>query len=132
PGPAPDAAQRVQTPAIALIVYAALGAAFQVLGLILSATGAGLEMIERQLPPEVAFGGGLAIAQNVVSLLVAGGVIYGALQMKQLRSHTLAIVGAALACIPFINPCCCLIGLPLGVWAIVVLVKPEIKAAYQG
>jgi hypothetical protein len=31
--------------------------------------------------------------------------------------------------IPCISPCC-LLGLPIGIWALVVLLKPEVKAAF--
>ncbi len=36
----------------------------------------------------------------------------------------------AAAMIPCVSPCC-LLGLPLGIWALIVLVKPEVKAAFQ-
>lgn len=38
---------------------------------------------------------------------------------------------AILAMIPCVSPCC-LLGLPLGIWALIVLLKPEVKAAFQG
>ena len=35
-----------------------------------------------------------------------------------------------LAMIPCLSPCC-LIGLPIGIWALVILMKPEVKAAFK-
>jgi hypothetical protein len=131
PAPAPDAAARVAPPAIALIFYAGLGIATQTLSLILHATGVGLEAIARDLPPDLVLGGGFAIAGNVLSILVGALMIYGALQMRNLRLHTLAIVISVVAFIPILNPCCCFIGLGPGIWALFVLLKPEIKAAFQ-
>ena len=35
-----------------------------------------------------------------------------------------------IAMVPCISPCC-LVGLPIGIWALVVLMKPEVKAAFR-
>jgi hypothetical protein len=56
-------------------------------------------------------------------------IICAALQMKALRNHGFAMTGAILALIP-----CNLawvFGLPFGIWALVVLSKPEIKSAFR-
>ena len=56
-------------------------------------------------------------------------IICAALQMKALRKHGFAMTGAILALIP-----CNLawvFGLPFGIWALVVLSKPEIKSAFR-
>jgi hypothetical protein len=129
--PAPDAAERVTPPAIALIVYASLGVVVQLLGLLASLTGVGLDALKREVPMEGLLGGGLSIAGAIIGLAVAGFIIYGALQMRNLRSHVLGIVAAVMAFVPFVNPCCCFIGLAPGGWALFILLKPEIKAAFQ-
>jgi hypothetical protein len=62
----------------------------------------------------------------VASLFVIG----GAVQMLRLRTRTLAALGSILA-IVLIYPGCCLLGLPFGIWSIVVLNKPEVKDAFR-
>lgn len=56
-------------------------------------------------------------------------ILVGALRMGSLRGRTLAMVGAICAIIPA-NSCCC-IGLPLGIWALIVLMNPDVKAAFE-
>ena len=51
-------------------------------------------------------------------------------QMKALENYPLALTASILAIIPCLSPCC-LVGLPIGIWAIVVLSKPEVKAAFH-
>lgn len=61
--------------------------------------------------------------------LLSGLSLFGAIQMKNLRSYGWAWAAAIINCIPCYGSCCC-IGLPLGIWAIIVLIKPEVKAAF--
>ena len=57
-------------------------------------------------------------------------VLVGAIQMLRLRTHSLALVGAITAMINIGN-CCCLLGLPIGIWSLVVLLRPEVKSAFE-
>jgi hypothetical protein len=57
-------------------------------------------------------------------------IILGALKMRQLRTYGLAMTGTVMALIPCTNSCC-LIGLPLGIWAMIVLVNADVKAGFQ-
>jgi hypothetical protein len=50
--------------------------------------------------------------------------------MQQLTSHGLAMAAAIIAMIPCFSPCCVL-GLPFGIWALVVLSKPEVKSQFH-
>jgi hypothetical protein len=54
-------------------------------------------------------------------------IILGAWNLMQLRSHQLALVGSILAMIPSAGM---LIGLPMGIWALILLQKDEIKNAF--
>lgn len=54
--------------------------------------------------------------------------ILGAIAMLRVRGRGMAMFGAIVMCIPCVGPCCGL-GLPIGVWALVVLFKPEVKDA---
>src|SRR5262249_52432082 len=63
--------------------------------------------------------------------MVGGGfIIFGALKMMKLQSWGIALAASILAIIPCTSPCCCT-GLPIGIWAIVVLVNSDVKAAFR-
>lgn len=72
--------------------------------------------------------GVLSKVLNIVASALSGLMIYGAWQMKNLKSYPLAFTAAVLGLIP--GNCCCLT-LPVGIWAIVVLLKPEVKAEFR-
>ena len=57
-------------------------------------------------------------------------ILFGALKMKKLESYGLAMAASIIAMIPCFSPCC-LLGLPIGIWAVVVLSKPEVKSAFH-
>lgn len=70
---------------------------------------------------------GAAVA--AVNLPVTLVILVGGLRMKRVRSYGLSLAAAICGMIPVVNPCCCL-GLPFGVWALVVLLNPDVKAAF--
>jgi hypothetical protein len=51
------------------------------------------------------------------------------MKMQKLENHQLAFTASILAMIPCVSPCCFL-GLPFGIWALVVLNKPEVKSQF--
>jgi hypothetical protein len=63
--------------------------------------------------------------QGTVSLVI----LLGAVQMIRLRTRWLAMTGSILAVIPVIGPCFCL-ALPFGIWAIIVLLLPDVREAF--
>jgi hypothetical protein len=50
--------------------------------------------------------------------------------MKRLENHGMSMAAAIIAMVPCISPCC-LIGLPIGIWALTVLNDPSVKAAFR-
>jgi hypothetical protein len=73
--------------------------------------------------------GTISVVFAIIGILIGGLIFYAALQMRKLQSYGLAMAGSIIAMIPCISPCC-IIGLPIGIWALVVLTKPEVKAAF--
>jgi hypothetical protein len=140
----PGAAQQSVTgPAIALLVTAILGTLLQVYSLIQSLIGgeaaqkAQIEQIRQQNPQLadqletfVGTAGPMGLALGVLSIIIGIVIILGALKMKNLQSYGLAKTSSILALIPCISPCCC-ITLPFGIWALVVLNRPEVRAAFR-
>lgn len=132
PPPPADPRVTVQGPAIFMIVAAAIGAAFCLLSLFLNIFSTGLVAMVSDNSQEQAFNlmsGGVGIFIYIIELGVAGFIVYGALQMKDLKNHAMAMVAAIISMIPCVSPCC-LVGLPAGIWALVTLNKPEVKAAF--
>jgi hypothetical protein len=50
--------------------------------------------------------------------------------MQKLSNHGLAMAAAIVAMIPCFSPCC-LLGLPFGIWALVMLNKPEVRSQFS-
>jgi GYF domain 2 len=131
-----QAQQLVNGPAIALMVTAGLGLALGLLGLVQVLSGMGSTPDLPGLDPEVArllrmfTHGPVAIASNLIGMTVSVLIFLGALRMQKLTSHGLALAAAIIAMIPCFSPCCFL-GLPFGIWALVVLAKPEVKSQFH-
>ena len=137
PEAARKAATAVQGPGIALIVLGALS----LVGSLLILAGAGRlteariaqspaewrELLEhakewQEGPYSKVYEGGLAVIEV---LMILGGI-----RMLQMRSYGLAFAAAILAMVN-LQCCCCLPGIGFGIWAIVVLVQPDVKAAFR-
>jgi phage FluMu protein Com len=130
-GADPMAASRVAGPAIALIVTGALGIVGQVLGLIVNLVqlGGGMGRAGQQQMP-VMFSGGFGVFSAMVGLIFGIVVVMGAVKMKNLESYGFAMAAAVMAMVPCLSPCC-LLGLPFGIWALVVLSDAGVKAAFR-
>ena len=57
-------------------------------------------------------------------------IAVGGAKMVFMESYSIAKIGAALACIPLISPFV-LWGIPFGIWALIVLRDPKVKAAFE-
>ena len=75
------------------------------------------------------FSGAWGVVSLIVGLLVAAIILVGGIKMKRLESYGLAMTGSIVAMLPC--SLCCLVGLPIGIWALVVLSKPEVKSAFH-
>jgi hypothetical protein len=135
--PSPQAAigpaQQVSGPAIGLLVTGIIGAIFSVVALISISIGTGIStLVDYDFAEEYAnlYEGAAGMGSSFVGILVAAFIIYAALKMKELTQYGLAMAASILAMIPCISPCC-LIGLPIGIWCLVVLTRPEVKAAFH-
>jgi hypothetical protein len=72
----------------------------------------------------------LNLSMNAVFLVLHGLIVWGGISMMTQRRWGLSMTAAVLAIFPCTSPCCCL-GLPLGIWAVIVLSRPEVKAAMR-
>ena len=74
--------------------------------------------------------GTFGIAINVIAICLSGLILLGGIKMRKLESYGLAMTASIIALFPCTSPCC-LLGLPIGIWAVVVLSKPEVKSAFH-
>ena len=133
--PSATAADSVKVPAILLAVMSGLGAATSLVIFFVALLGVavggrppeGMEEAERV---GFAFGQAFAVAFWLVGAGVGGVILLGAIQMSRLRSYGLAMTASILAIIPCVWSCF-IVGIPLGIWALVVLRRPEVRAAFR-
>ena len=74
--------------------------------------------------------GPIGIVSNVIGLSLSVLVLVGALRMQELRNYSFVFVASILAMVPCVTPCCVL-GLPFGIWALVVLNRLEVKSQFS-
>jgi hypothetical protein len=72
----------------------------------------------------------ILLTNDLFTLAMSILVLVGALRMKALRSYEFSFIAALLALLPCVTSCC-LIGLPFGIWAILVLRRPGIKGQFK-
>src|ERR1035437_5623001 len=132
PTPSSAGADLVKGPAIGLIVLAILGMLFGIVSLILNLAGVSF-WASGQMPKEAwanMFSGTIGVVSGIIGILVSGLILFGGIKMQKLESYGLAMTVSIIAMIPCFSPCC-LIGLPIGIWALVVLSQPEVKSAFH-
>jgi hypothetical protein len=56
-------------------------------------------------------------------------ILVGGVKLLNLSGTGMPITASILAMIPCTSSCCCLIGLPAGIWALIVLNRPYVRAA---
>jgi hypothetical protein len=121
-------------PAIGLIVTGIVGILFQIASILMRLLGMGMSGVAVASGDSSGFAGLMSgvvgLIFSIVWLLMGAVVIFGALKMKSLQSYGLAFAAAVLAALPCTSPCC-FIGLPIGIWAIVVLLNDEVKRSFR-
>ena len=130
------ALQLVKGPVIGLKVTAIVGLVVVALGLVinilaLSGVQIGLQQFnDPQLQKLVgSLGGGLGLFQDLIGGVMGVLILIGAGKMQKLENYQFAMTACIVAMVPCISPCC-VFGLPFGIWALVVLNKPEVKSQF--
>jgi hypothetical protein len=127
----------VTAPAIGLMVAAGLGIAGSLIGMLftLASWGAtpelphGFDPDAARIIQAIAYGS-IGISLRVIGIAVGIFILFGAIRMQKMTGHGLAMAAAIIAMIPCLSPCC-LLGVPFGIWALVVLSKPEVKSQFH-
>jgi hypothetical protein len=121
-------------PAIALLVVSLIAIVIGMLGLAMDAfllmSGA-VERLEAMNDGPISEYAQITVRTiwGIILLIAAIFVLYGSLKMKQLTNYRTAMAAAVVAMIPLVGPCCFL-GIPFGIWAMIVLLKPHVRDAF--
>lgn len=136
--------EAVSLPAILLMVASALTALWGLLYVVQTVSPEDLDRLYND-PAMAAYRDALEQNRELVEvmastskrLMIFGPVVAlnalvfaGAWSMRQLKHRGLAIAGAIASLVPCYGTCCCMAA-PIGIWALVVLFKPEVKAAFR-
>ena len=137
--PGSDPASEVRGPAIGILVTGVLGALLSLIGLVMNLAGMNKaqevppgfpEQYRQMFESYMKFVEQYGSVSNVLVLALSAVTILAGVRMMQLRSHGLVMTGVILSMIPCCSGCCCL-GLPFGIWALVVLNRPSVKASFR-
>lgn len=140
-----DAARKVTIPAIGLIIASILGMLLDVMDLFLPSTKlfqsflAGMaqqndnpQLNDMLAKMQTAGHSAFAIGNDIFQIIIEILILVGALKMLKLRSYHFAYAAAIMSVIPCITSCCVWpLGLIFGIWAMVVLSKPEVKSQFS-
>lgn len=132
-GPSPE--QQVQAPAIALMILGGVNALQALLFAVVGVVG----IFDPSVFAESAAASGNDPMLNVMvaigmGLLMGGAsalIFFGGLRMKNLESFGLSMAAAIAAVVPCVTIYCCLPGIGLGIWALIVLNRPEVKSSFR-
>lgn len=132
-----EALRRVKVPAILMIILGAISmlqsmaSPFTTKAQLAAAMNQpGMDANTRQMLQGVAgMSTGVWVIFALVFVAYNGIVILGAVRMLKLRSFGLSMTAGILTLLPC-TACCCL-GLPLGIWVLMTLNRPDVKPYFQ-
>lgn len=75
--------------------------------------------------------GTAGVVAALLQLACAVVITLGGIRLQQARSYGLVMTASILAMIPCTAGCCCLAGLPIGIWVLMTINKPENKALFR-
>src|SRR5262245_54654835 len=130
------ARNKVNGPALGIMIISGISIAVRVLMLVLSLAGVGMMAAAAAQQGNQAdatasaaqMAGG--VLGNVIGIAFNGVTLFGAMKMRDLQSYSLAMTACILSVIPCCSPCV-IIGIPFGVWGLVVLNDPMVKGSFR-
>ncbi len=127
-----DPQSAVKAPAIFMLVVASIALGCSLLGILMNVFRIGFGALPSQTSDPVLhiLSGTLGLVLNVVGIPYSVLIIIGSVKMKSLESYAWSMTAAILTMLP-LNGCCCGLGLAAGIWSLVVLNDPVVKAAFK-
>jgi len=137
--------EQVSLAAILMMVAAGLALAYALLSLVSAGAGSdgawALALVKdealrekmREAMAKSGSGGSRIAGMIWPFIMIAGNalIIFGSLKMKSFQNYNLAMAAAVMSTIPCcFNGCCCITSMPVGIFALVLLMKPEVKASF--
>jgi hypothetical protein len=129
-----NAAEKTNLPGLFLMIFSGIWMALMVVGVLFNLLGGGLAAAGAGNGADA---GGAVVSMaaglvgNIIFLLLSAVVFFGGMKMRNLESYGLSMAAAIIACIPCCSPCY-ILGIPFGIWALVVLNDAQVKAAFRG
>ena len=132
-----NASNALNVPSLLLMLLAGLGIPFALFALLGPGNEAQIEQMRhiKGMSPQLidmmrVMGGPVQKVMNLLGLGIDAFVIFGALQMRQLKNWPIAVAAAGASLLP-LGSCCCCVSIGVGIWALTILTKPEIKAQFS-
>lgn len=123
-------------PAVGLMVTGSLNILLGIVRAIMAVAGVGMSAArgmgggteaEKMI---MAMSGTAGVVAGVIGVIGGVFILMGGLKARKLESYGFCMAASIVAMIPCLSACC-LVGLPIGIWAAVVLAKPEVKSAFH-
>ena len=127
--PVTPALDQVNGPAIGLIVVAILQFLAAGFSLIWQLGLSTLALQQPSVPWANLLAGPIGVVWKISLMVLSVLILFGAIKMKKLETYGLAMTASIVAMLPC--SLCCLAGLPIGIWSLVVLSRPEVKNAFH-
>lgn len=138
PRPLPEgsferAKAQVTGPAVGIMVVSGLSFLWwiAVVVMVLFAGGIGFLQGSGSDPMAGLVGGLVAAAIYGFFALAALITFVGAMRMKAMKTYWLAFTSAIISILPCTTYICCMLMMPFGIWALVVLLKPDVKKEFR-
>jgi hypothetical protein len=132
PGPPSNPRGLVQGPAIAMMIMGGLFL-FSAVVALASTLGFAIPFIGGN-PWEGIVGHAMGVIANIINIIFnvafGGFIFYGAMQMQQLKNYNLVLAAVIVTMLPCTGCCCFWINLGIGIWGLVILLRPDVKAAF--
>ena len=78
----------------------------------------------------IQFQGPIGIISGLLQFAAGAFVVFGGLRAQQLRSYPVVLAASVVTMLPVLSACCC-IGIPVGIWSLVVLLDPQVRPYFH-
>jgi len=142
-GPPPVDPTKINAPAIGLISVGAINLLHSLFSLVMNLSGANaaappppnlqnnpqaMEMYNSIMQHQ----GTINVVVGALALICSALIIGGGVMMLQRKAYPLCVTASILAAIPCLSfLACCAVGGGIGIWALVILMAPDVKRAFQ-